>query len=57
MSKKIKAAIITFLILLFIGLFCYAAITHKTIVLDILMAIIIIAFIIFLYNAILIIID
>jgi hypothetical protein len=57
MSKKIKAGIITFLLLLFIGLFCCAAITHSTIVLDILMSIIVIAFIIFLYNAILIIID
>jgi hypothetical protein len=57
MNKKIKAAVITFLIILFIGLFRYAAITHKTIVLDILMSIIVIAFIIFLYIAILIIID
>ena len=57
MNKKIKAAVITFLILLFIGFVCYAVITHSTIVLDILMSIIVIAFIIFLYNAILIIID
>jgi hypothetical protein len=57
MSKKNKAASITFLIILFFGLFCYAAIKHKTIVLYILTSIIVIAFIIFLYKAILIIID
>jgi hypothetical protein len=57
MNKKIKAAVITFLILLFIVFVCYAVITHSTIALDILMSIIVIAFIIFLYNAILIIID
>lgn len=57
MNKKLKAALITFLILSFIGFVCYAAITDSEIVLDILMYVIIIAFIIFLYNAILIIID
>jgi hypothetical protein len=57
MNTKLKAALLTLLVLLFIALVCYAAITHKTIVLQILMSIITIAFIIFLYNAILIIID
>jgi hypothetical protein len=53
MNKKIKAALITFLIVLFIVLLSYAVIKHNTIVFYILMSIITIAFIIFLYNALL----